>query len=348
MQSQNKISHLLLSGSDLQDREKEVLEDASRKLNFIPKKLIDRSNWWTSKEIGAFRYEGEFKGRKAVLKIQGVKPATSEIYMIQSFSKDNKSRILRPPLLYSFLPWDDKKRYEALVLEFIPGKKIVNSPTNRNEIKAFFNLREEYKRNCAINPWIDKPSESLSGEIKINFTKWREASYRLYPTHSFREKDDEKLIDQAIEILEKAYRGVESEFQHGHFSAGDLYKVSENEIVILSNLYWSWKPPFYDAVFGYHWFIYHLANLPNASPELIEEQRDLWLSKINSLANLRTHLKGAKLKLLNLAFLERAAAGLNLDALSVDLKSPIAEYLVEETRESLKELIEKCRGSESN
>ena len=90
MKYQNKISHLFLIGSDLQDREKEVLEAVSRKLNFIPKKLIDRSNWWSSKEIGAFRYEGEFKGRKAVLKIQGVKPATSEIYMIQSFSKDNK------------------------------------------------------------------------------------------------------------------------------------------------------------------------------------------------------------------------------------------------------------------
>ena len=343
MKFQNKISHLFLDGSDLQGREAEVLEDASKKLNFIPKKLIDRSNWWSSKEIGAFRYEGEFKGRKAVLKIQGIRPTTSEAYMIKSFAKANRSKILRPPLLYDYLPWDEKMRYEALVLEFIPGKKIVNSPTNRNEIKAFFNLREEYKRNCAINPWIDKPSESLSGEIKINFTKWREASYKLYPTHSFREKDDEKLIDQAIEILEKAYRGVESEFQHGHFSAGDLYKVSENEIVILSNLYWSWKPPFYDAVFGYHWFVYHLANLKNATNKLVEEQRGIWLREINKTA--KTDLDK---KFLNLALLERAAAGLNLDALSVDLKSPIAEYLVEETRESLKELIEKCRGSESN
>ena len=344
MRNQNKISHLFLGGSDLQNREKEVLEDASKKLNFIPQKLIDRSHWWSSKEIGAFRYEGEFKGKKAVLKIQGVKPLTSEIYMMQAFSKANKSKILRPPLLYSYLPWDDEKRYEALVLEFVLGKRIVNSPTNKDELGEFFSLRTEYKKNCVVNPWIDKPDFSLSEEVKINFEKWRIASFKLYPTHPFRKPEDEKLIDQAVNLLVKNYKKVESEFQHGHFSAGDLYKISDQEVVILSNLYWSWKPPFYDAVFGYHWFIYHLAKLPNASLELVDQQRNLWLSQIN----LRTHLKGARLKLLNMAFLERAAAGLNLDALSVDPKNPIVEYLVVETRRMMGELMEKCRGSESN
>lgn len=343
MQNQNKISHLFLSGSDLADREKEVLEDASKRLGFIPIKLIDRSHWWTSKEIGAFRYEGEFEGKKAVLKIQGAKPATSEIYMIQAFSKANQSKILRPPLLYSFFSWNDDRRYEALVLEFVGGKKVVNNPTNKDELEEFFNLRKEYKENCVVNLWIDKPSESLSQEIKINFEKWREASFKLYPSHPFREKDDERLIDEAVDLLVEGYIGIDSEFQHGHFSVGDLYKISDNEAIILSNLYWSWKPPFYDAIFGYHWFIYHLAKLPNATPQLVKQQRKLWLSKINSLAktDLGTHLKGVKLKLLNLALLERAAAGLNLDALSVDPKSPIAEYLVQETREEVKRLIKR-------
>ncbi len=334
MRSQNKMSHLFLSGSDLQNREKEVLEDASKKLGFTPKRLIDRSHWWNSKEIGAFRYEGKFKGKKAVLKIQGVKPRTSEIYMIQSFSKANKSKILRPPLLYSFLAWDDDRRYEALVLEFVPGKKIVNSPTNVSELEEFFDFRDEYKKNCAINSWIDKPDFSLSKEVETNFEKWREASFKLYPTHPLRENGDEELIDNAVDLLVKNYKGVEPEFQHGHFSTGDLYKISANEVVILSNLYWSWKPPFYDAIFGYHWFIYNLAQLKNETPELVEEQRNLWLSKINSLTK-----SDQDKKLLNLAFLERAAAGLNLDVLSVDIKSPIAEYLVEETRNEVKRLI---------
>src|SRR3989344_1633045 len=105
---QNKISHLFLQGSDLADREKEILDDVFKTTGFVAKKLMDRSSWWTSKEIGAFRYVGEYKGKKAVLKIQGVKSNTSEIYMIKSFQKANKSKILRPPHLYYFLPWDDE------------------------------------------------------------------------------------------------------------------------------------------------------------------------------------------------------------------------------------------------
>lgn len=328
---QNKISHLFLQGSDLQDREKEVLKDASKKLGFKPSKLIDRSFWWGSKEIGAFRYEGKFKNRRTVLKIQGIKPRTSEICMIQAFSKVNKSKILRPPLLYAFLPWDDEKRYEALVLEFVLGRKVVSSPTNKEELEEFFSLRDEYKRNCVTIPWIEEPKESLSKEVKTNFSKWKQAAFKLYPTHILRRKEDIELIDKAVSVLTGNYKNVKREFQHGHFGTSDLLKTRSGQVVILSNLYWSWKPPFYDAVFGYHWFIYNLAKLKNVIPEIIEEQGSLWLAKINSLAKTDTDRE-----LLNLAFLERAAAGLNLDALSVDPRSPIAEYLVFQTRENLK------------
>lgn len=337
---QNKISYLFLNGSDLQDREKEVLKDACKRLDFIPKKLLDRSHWWTSKEIGAFRYEGEFEGKKAVLKVQGVKPATSEIYMIQSFSERNKSKILRPPLLYAYLPWDNEKRYEALVLEFVDGIKVVNTPTNKNELEEFFNLRKEYKENCVDNHWIEKPKRTLSQEVKINFAKWRKASYQLYPTHPFRKSEDRKLIDKAVDLLAKNYETVKPEFQHGHFGISDLLKAENGQVAILSNLYWSWKPPFYDAVFGYHWFMYGLASIKNVNIEFVEQQRSLWLTKINSLAKTKEDKK-----LLNLALLERAAAGLNLDALSIDPKIPIAEYLVQLTRTEIKKLIKGFKTS---
>jgi len=331
---QNKISHLFLAESDLGSREQKVLKDVSEKLGFIPEKLLDRSPWWTSKEIGAFRYLGKFDGKKVILKIQGVKPTTSEIYMIQAFSKANQSKILRPPLLYSYLPWNDEKRYEALILEFIDGKPIVNSPTNEKELTEFFTLREEYKKNCVAFPWIEKPKETLSEEIKNNFDKWKQASFKLYPTHIFRKEEDAGLIDNAISVLSENCKDVKREFQHGHFGPSDLIKTIDGQAVILSNLYWSWKPPFYDAVFGYHWFIYNLSKLKNVTPGFVKEQKSLWLAKINNLAK-----TDSEKKFLNLAFLERAAAGLNLDALSVDPKSPTAKYLVESTRSEIKRLI---------
>lgn len=327
------MSAKFLEGSDLAEREEQVLKEASLQLGFKPTKLLGRSAWWTSNKIGAFHYEGIYKGRKAILKIQGVKPTTSEIYMIQSFEKSNQSKILRPPHLYDSIPWDDTKRYEALVLEFTGDETVVDIPSNKEEIEEFFKLYKDYKNNCLKSPWIDKPEENLSQKIEENFQKWRETSFIIYPNHPLREEKDLKLIDEALRVLQRGYRDVDPEFQHGHFGSSDLYRVG-NQVLILSNLYWSWRAPLYDAIFAYHWFIYHLGNINGITPQEVEEQRNLWLSEIRSLPQVQ-----GKEELLNLALLERATAGLNLDALSVDTKKPIASYLVESTRKIVKDLI---------
>jgi hypothetical protein len=330
---QNEISKQFLDGSDLQDREDEVLEDASKKLGFKPTKLVRRSSWWTSKEIGAFHYQGFYKDHSAIIKIQGIRPTISEIYMIESFQENNKSKLIRPPHLYAYLPWNKNLRYEALVLEDKGDKKAINTPTNSSEIEEFFTIFREYRNNCLQNPWIERPEKPLSENIKENFDGWQTASFKLYPSHPLRSPDDKKLIDKAIEILTKEYKGIEPEFMHGHFSATDLYKV-DNQIVLLSNLYWSYRAPFYDAIFAYHWFMYHLSSVEGISAEKINEQKKLWLDEIYALPK-----NDSEIKLLNLALLERAAAGLNLDALSINPNLEVSKYIVGITREDVKRLI---------
>ncbi len=330
---QNEISHIYLHGSDLLQREQLVLADASKKLGFVPDKIEGRSSWWGSKEIGAFFASGMYKNKPAFLKIQGVKPTVDEVYMIKSFTKTNKSKLIRPPLLYAHLPWNDKERYEALVLEPVE-KRVVQTPTNRKELDVFFKAYEDYHKNCLGNPWLTKPKETIPQRISDNFKIWRKASFKLFPTHPLRKDEDYNLIDSAVEVLKKGYENVDFEFQHGHFSESDLYQ-KENQIVLLSNLYWAWRPPLYDGVFGMHWFIYHLADVKDMMPEIVEEQRKLWLEKIQTLPRVKTHKK-----LYGLALLERAAAGLNLDALSIDFNNPIAKYLVEKTRNQVETLIQ--------
>lgn len=330
---QNEISYIYLRGSDLSQREQEVLKDACEKLRFIPKKITGRSNWWGSKEIWAFFASGMYKNKPAVLKIQGVKPSVSETYMIKSFEKANKSKVIRSPHLYAYLSWNGEKRYEALVLESVE-KRIVQTPTNKEQLDIFFKAYEEYHKNCLGNPWLKKPKYTIPQRISDNFKVWRRASFKLYPTHALREIYDKKLIDKAIEILKKGYQNVDFEFEHGHFSERDLYQKGP-DIVLLSNLYWGWKPPLYDAVFGMHWFMYRLADVKGITLEIIEEQRNLWLSKIESLLRVKANQKFYKL-----ALLERTAAGLNLDALSVDFNRPIAKYLINTTREQINQLLE--------
>ena len=77
-----------------------------------------------------------------------------------------------------------------------------------------------------------------------------------------------------------------------------------------------------------------MANIDRITPKEIENQRELWLEKIITLAESKNNRN-----LLNLALLERAAAGLNLDGLSVDFNKPISKYLIEITRKQIRELI---------
>lgn len=167
---QNEISHAFLEGSDLLERERGLLEVASRRLGFEPTDLMGRSAWWGSSQVGAVFYSGIYDAHKAVLKIQGVKPATSEILMIREFAKNNKSNLVRPPVLYAYSEWDEDKRYEALVTEFIEGEKIINQlPAGPSQIQRFFEIYRDYRENCLTNPWLEKPSEGIGQKISESF-----------------------------------------------------------------------------------------------------------------------------------------------------------------------------------
>ena len=107
---QNNIASTYFESSDLAEREDSILTDIAGNTGFKPGKLLGRSSFWGSDKIGAFHYVGEFEGKEAVLKVQGIKPTTSEIYMLNSFEQANKSAKLRPPYLYSSIPWNDKKK----------------------------------------------------------------------------------------------------------------------------------------------------------------------------------------------------------------------------------------------
>jgi hypothetical protein len=128
-------------------------------------------------------------------------------------------------------------------------------------------------------PWIEKPTEAISDQIPATVGYLRLARELIHPNHPYRRPEDEEICDKALGVLEKSYLGVDLEFQHGHFSYDDVRQQGES-VVLLSNLYWSWRPPLYDAIFGYHWFIYHLGNVHGMTPSKVEQQRELLLAEL--------------------------------------------------------------------
>lgn len=333
---QNDISQGFEKSNDLRGREQELLKEISRELQFAPSELLWRSTWWGSDQVGAFHYRGLYNGQLAILKVQGVKPAASEIGMLQNFSRTNESKLVRPPHLYAVIPWADAKGYEVLLMEDVGTAKVVpiGSVANKMQIDKFFKAFEDYRKNCRNHPWVEK-QKIKQNFILDRFSKWRLKSCELYPHYPHRAEGDELLVDRAVEILTREYSNIQLEFQHAHLSVYDMYEVGD-EIVFLSNLFWSWRPPFYDAVFAYHWFPYNSANdIPGITAEIIDQQLGLWLQHLNVLAG-----DPSAVRFLKLAMLERAAAGLTLDMFIVDPTKEIAKYTAASTRRRLIELID--------
>jgi len=326
-----------LEGQDMSSRESEVLRDIIARTNFLPKGVLWRSDYYGTGKLGAIHYLGKFKDKKAVLKIQGVKPETSEIEMIRAFSGQNESLVIRAPRLFESLAWNEKLGYEALIMEHIEGEKIIKSGSlqTQDKVGEFFNLYQEYKNNCINKPWLAKPQKENFLEV---IRKAKTVAQKVKPDSPYRREEDLELVDKGSKKLEAIWQNKESEFMHGHFSAEDLIKKG-NKVVLFSNLFWKWKPPFYDAVFAYHWFIYSLSGITRISKEKIDSQRNIWLDQIYNLSLIRSSKNNRML--INAVLLERALAGLLVDAFAyIEETNPIAEYMVISTREEARRLTE--------
>jgi hypothetical protein len=327
----NQVS--FLSGEDMSDREKIILGEITQKTGFILVKNIWRSNYYGSNQIGAVHYSGKYHGKKSVLKIQGVKPEVSEKFMITSFASQNHSQLIRPPEIFFSLPWQEAKHYEAFIMEEVIGDKVIQSGNlqTRENIAAFFNVYREYRQNCLDQPWLPKAEKPNS---EHEFKSIKDVAAKIKPDSPFREKGDLELAEKAIKLLGKIYAKVDLEFIHGHFSCEDLIRQGD-QVVLLSNLFWKWRYPFFDAIFAYHWYIYTLAQVEGITPDQIERQRQLWLSEIKKVTSERNI--DEKEKLLKAALLERAVAGLLVDSLAyIDENNPVAKYLVDSTREQVR------------
>jgi hypothetical protein len=225
-----------------------------------------------------------------------------------------------------YQPWDEASQYEIQISEFVSGSKIIESKQlqSAENIAKFFDLYREYRKNCLPKkPWIIKPNSQSWDQ---SFQNLVEISHKIYPNHKLRLDKDQQLLKLAINILSNIYSKIDLEFVHGHISTDDLIYQGD-QVVLFSHLFWKWKYPFYDAVFGYHWFMYELNNVPNITPQEVESQRALWLIELFKLAP-----TPAKQRLLNAALLERAIAGLTIDGLMMDTKNAISRYLYDATR----------------
>ncbi len=336
--SRNEITEKFFAADRFAQKEKEIAQEVLKKTGFIPQSVLWRSTFFGAK-LGAFHYAGQFEDKQAVLKVQGVKPETSEAEMITAFQTHNRSKVIRPPLLYLHLPWDEQAGYEVLVMEHAQGRKVVSSGqlSQEADLDHFFQLYQEYRRNCASHPWMDIPQGNF--DLASRYEKLRQIARELHPyPNPLSFSSDPQLVDQALEIVQDLWNKAGWVFCNRHVSVEDLVELPTGEVVLLSNLYWSYMPPLYDAVFGYHWFMLSLERKGDLKMEEIETERQKWLAQILALPETKGYDNGEVL--VKAALLERACATLTVDGFVPDYRRHSTQHLVSSTRKFLTALVE--------
>lgn len=339
MISQNNISAGI--NKDKATNIDEILQEVSKDSGFVSNALISESRWWNSSEVGAKHYSGIIDGKEAVLKLQLVKIDSPEVEIIESYHKHNKSHHIRAPYIYYHKPWDVNKNYEAIVMEKIDKISVVNYPSKLREIENFHFFFQEYKTNTDISkPWIEKPINQSVEETIINkFSKWKDMRNKVVKNPNVLSEKDENLIQKAVLKVASVYKnGVDLEFVHGHFGPQDLSSTGKDTAVVFSNLYWSWRYPYYDLVFSFHYFKFFLANTSIISTDIYRKNTQSWYEFMLSTAKKLDHFDE---RLFNTALLERLVAGLNLDYLNVGSEKPLFFILLEDTRKSMTDLLKK-------
>lgn len=338
---QNDVSAMREQGIDLSERWEYIFNEIITDTHFSPNiDSLRKIQWWKTDKIGSVSCHGfiEEKSEKlpVLLKIQGTKPAMSEAHNIAFFQKQNKSKIIRSPKVYVHFPWNEQKQFEAFIVEEANGTCVIQShPSKDKELDLFFELYEEYRLNSLNEPWLKKP-EKVSYKDKL--AMWMEAVKQQIKTDRLKDSGDNKLARSATRILNDSLTASSLEFMHGHFQPGDLIVNSNNsETVITSNLFWGWRNPFYDAVFGYHWWMLGMEHAENLTSKLLEKERDRWLQKIYSLSEVKENIENERL--VTLALLERALPALMVDRFMIDETKPSAEIITKSAREELRRLI---------
>lgn len=196
----------------------------------------------------------------------------------------------------------------------------------------------EYRKNCIPRePWLPAPQPP---DVTTTLHKGWQLSAERYPQDARRHPNDRQVVESATHTLAHFYQDVPLQFLHGHFSVEDLLRQAD-QIILFSNLYWKWKYPYYDAVFGYHWYMFTLQHVPNITAEQIERQRDIWMSELLALPEITD---ATQRRLLYGALLERAIAGLVLDSFLVQPTHPLAEHFTQTQREQIVLLLDKIKA----
>ena len=242
----NKISEKFFTQGDFSKETKGALEKVVKETNFEIGKEIWRGVIYDKSKVGSIIFEGKYQNKLAILKLQGLKTELDELKIHKLFLKFNKSKKIRLPELFDGKSWNAKNGFGYSIQEQIIGNNIFKmpfaTPAQRKQFATFYN---EYKNKVVIKPWF-------SNKIKTQeFANVRLENWIKICKHEncWDEKEMAPRVNQFKELINERISRIPMIFSHGHLSADDIF-VQKGKFVLMSNLFWSYRPKYYDLAFN--------------------------------------------------------------------------------------------------
>lgn len=271
----NNITEKYFTQDDFSRQEADVLARVTAETGFVVEKEIFRGTIYDKNKVGSLIYKGMLKAKPAVLKLQGLKPEVDEGEIIKRFTAQSKSKIVRVPALYVHEPWTEGHGYGYLITEYLAAPKIFEMPfATPEQMKDFARFYREYRTSALTRSWMEPETKD-----SLTFTIRRVDHWRKISEHKKRLAlaDYAPYLVRYYPLAVKHLPSIPMVFCHGHLTADDIYRLNDGSFVVLSNLYWSYRPQGYDLAFNIWSCLMHIRDTSYTFEQLVK-YIDKWLA----------------------------------------------------------------------
>ena len=242
--------------------------------------------YYDSKKVGSFFVEIENKeSTKAVLKLQLRPLPYDEGFIIRFIGDQVKSNAIRLPKIYLDNPWNEKDGYGFVIFEdlFHLSNLWQNLPTTQSDRESHKKFLEKFTHEVLpVKSFVEKPQEPYIEQLKESFNH-----HYTVAQHSNHKHISDEEIQQYKEKYFKAAENLaysDLHFTHGHLTGLDV-KVDKksNQYILLANLYWKWRPLYFELVFPVWNDLMRIRNKNFTLPDflkILDSWNNLWRSDI--------------------------------------------------------------------
>ncbi len=221
-----------------------------RALSLVPEFVLTSpeeklSSLYTTDKITSAVLEGDYRGTSSLMKLQFIETPQNEAHIIDQFNQQSTSSIVHLPENLFYIPFDKQLGASILVTKSVVGSPLYEDASSPQAVTAFTDFYDEYRTHCLNKAFF--PPATGEDDISMFCKKRAESWSNIADKNHALTKEVVEMRDAFLSLIDKT--SLPMEFVHGHLTKDNILVQDDGQITLFANLYWSYRPQFYDSVF---------------------------------------------------------------------------------------------------